>query len=231
MLSRERFEVQIGAIFVITIVLLVIGVIWAKRFKPGGADITVLVSFESVGGLLKGDNVFVSGVQLGSVRRIQLRERDVLVTADIEQPVRLAEDYRIRVIMVNFTGEMGLLISPGQGTLLDTPLPVLTGEAPLEIAEFATPVMETIRSVRNAADTLSWALPQITHRAAHALDRLDTVLVELGRGVSTNRVALKRTLDELQMTAAVLVSIPLVVLFFVFQKRYIQGVVITGVKG
>lgn len=37
--------------------------------------------------------------------------------------------------------------------------------------------------------------------------------------------------DELQMAAALIVSIPLIVLFFVFQKQYIQGVVITGVKG
>ena len=33
------------------------------------------------------------------------------------------------------------------------------------------------------------------------------------------------------MAAALIVSIPLIVLFFVFQKYYIQGVVITGVKG
>jgi len=42
---------------------------------------------------------------------------------------------------------------------------------------------------------------------------------------------LKFPRDELQMAAALIVSIPLIVLFFVFQKQYIQGVVITGVKG
>jgi ABC-type glycerol-3-phosphate transport system permease component len=36
--------------------------------------------------------------------------------------------------------------------------------------------------------------------------------------------------DELTMAAAVIVSLPLVIVFFVFQKQYIQGVVITGVK-
>lgn len=37
--------------------------------------------------------------------------------------------------------------------------------------------------------------------------------------------------DELAMAASIIVSIPLVLLFFIFQKQYIQGVVITGVKG
>lgn len=37
--------------------------------------------------------------------------------------------------------------------------------------------------------------------------------------------------DELAMAASFLISIPLIILFFVFQKQYIQGVVITGVKG
>jgi multiple sugar transport system permease protein len=36
--------------------------------------------------------------------------------------------------------------------------------------------------------------------------------------------------DELTMAAAVIVSLPLVIVFFIFQKQYIQGVVITGVK-
>ena len=36
--------------------------------------------------------------------------------------------------------------------------------------------------------------------------------------------------DELSMAAAVIVSLPLVAMFFIFQKHYIQGVVITGVK-
>jgi ABC-type glycerol-3-phosphate transport system permease component len=37
--------------------------------------------------------------------------------------------------------------------------------------------------------------------------------------------------DELAMAASVLVALPLILLFFIFQKQYIQGVVITGVKG
>jgi ABC-type glycerol-3-phosphate transport system permease component len=36
--------------------------------------------------------------------------------------------------------------------------------------------------------------------------------------------------DELTMAAAVIVSLPLVIMFFIFQKQYIQGVVITGIK-
>jgi ABC-type glycerol-3-phosphate transport system permease component len=36
--------------------------------------------------------------------------------------------------------------------------------------------------------------------------------------------------DDLAMAAAVIVSLPLVIMFFIFQKQYIQGVVITGVK-
>ena len=36
--------------------------------------------------------------------------------------------------------------------------------------------------------------------------------------------------DELSMAAAVIVSLPLVIMFFIFQKHYIQGVVVTGIK-
>ena len=36
--------------------------------------------------------------------------------------------------------------------------------------------------------------------------------------------------DELTMAAALVISLPMVLVFFIFQKQYIQGVVITGVK-
>ena len=36
--------------------------------------------------------------------------------------------------------------------------------------------------------------------------------------------------DELSMAAAVIVSLPLVIMFFIFQRHYIQGVVVSGIK-
>lgn len=39
------------------------------------------------------------------------------------------------------------------------------------------------------------------------------------------------TRDELSMAFAVMGSLPIVILFFIFQRYYIQGIVITGVKG
>ena len=36
---------------------------------------------------------------------------------------------------------------------------------------------------------------------------------------------------DLLMAASVLASLPMAVLFFVFQRQFIQGIVITGVKG
>src|SRR5258708_15967846 len=37
--------------------------------------------------------------------------------------------------------------------------------------------------------------------------------------------------DELTMAASAIVTLPLVIVFFAFQRQFIQGVVITGVKG
>jgi multiple sugar transport system permease protein len=37
--------------------------------------------------------------------------------------------------------------------------------------------------------------------------------------------------DELTMASAAIVTLPPVILFFAFQRQFIQGVVITGVKG
>jgi ABC-type glycerol-3-phosphate transport system permease component len=60
------------------------------------------------------------------------------------------------------------------------------------------------------------------------LGNMATGMSALGTAVSLFGERFPR--DELTMAAAVIVSLPLVIMFFIFQKQYIQGVVITGVK-
>jgi len=60
------------------------------------------------------------------------------------------------------------------------------------------------------------------------LGNMATGMASLGQAFSLYGERFPR--DELTMAGAVIVSLPLVIMFFVFQKQYIQGVVITGVK-
>jgi len=202
MLRRERFELQVGIVFAATLVFLVVGLLWAKRFRPQKSEMVLTVGFPSVGGLSKGDEVLVSGLRVGFVSDVVLRERDVLVTAKLDRKIHLYDGYVIRVATLTFTGEMGLAVTPGAGEPLEEPLPELRGTAPFELSDVVEPGLGALASVTAAADTVSGALPYLVRRAGVTLDGLDAVLADLDRVVGGNQVAVRLTLDELRATIA-----------------------------
>jgi ABC-type glycerol-3-phosphate transport system permease component len=49
--------------------------------------------------------------------------------------------------------------------------------------------------------------------------------------VAQGSVAISRPQDHLLMGAAIMVALPCLILFFVAQKYFVQGIVTTGIKG
>jgi phospholipid/cholesterol/gamma-HCH transport system substrate-binding protein len=202
MLKRERHEIQVGTVFIATLIFLVIALLWAKRYRPQQSQMVIQASFPTVAGLGKGDEVLVAGLRMGIVTDLELRKGDVLVTATLNRRVQMYEGYELRVVALTFTGEMGLLINPGTGAPLREPLPELRGIPPLELSDVVEPGLQTLSSLRTVADTLTWALPVIVRRTSVTLDRLDRVLSEVEQGVTTDRTALRGSLTQLRATLA-----------------------------
>lgn len=200
MLKRERHEVQVGLVFIGTIILLILGLLWAKRYRPEQSAMAIHVSFPTVGGLGQGDEVLVAGLWMGTVSDLELREGDVLVTAKLTRKIQLREGYQMRIVTLTVTGEVGLAINPGVGEPLREPLPELKGTAPIELSDVAEPGLRTLASVQAAADTLARVLPLVARRTSATLDRLDSVLAEAEEGVTTNRIALRDALVQLRRT-------------------------------
>lgn len=198
MLSRERYELTVGIVFIVALSLLVSGLLWGKRFRPNQAEMELAALFTTVGGLGKGDEVLVSGMRLGKVKTIRLRPRDVMVELTLERDIPLYTGYRIRVTTLNFTGEMGVTIDPGEGEPLAEPYGILHGTAPLSLDEIVKPGIETLHSVRNVADTLATSLPPMIHSTREILARLDRTLAEVESGVALNKVALQQSLVQLR---------------------------------
>ncbi len=198
MLSRERYEIKVGLVFILTVTCLIAGLLWAKRIRPRQSEMQLVAVFSTVGGLGTGDEVLVNGLRLGKVEAIRLRQRDVLVTLTLDRRIPLYQGYNIRIVTLNFTGEMGVSIEPGAGEPLPEPYGVLRGTDPFSLEDVVQPGLETIRSVRSVAETLSISLPPLVHDARNVLNRLDSTLEEARSGVAVNKVALRRSLDDLQ---------------------------------
>lgn len=201
MLSRERFELQVGVIFVITLALLLVGVLWAKKYHPTPPAMTLSVRFPSVGGLIVGDDVYVNGVRFGRVSSIELRPHDAVANIQLDRQIQLYEGYSIHVTVRDITGGMGVNISPGSGNPLAEPYGVLDGNT-FDIARLIEPAVGAMSTIAALTDTLIAVLPPITKRIEHSLSTLDMVLASAGSDVSAVRKSLDETLTEMRGSVA-----------------------------
>ncbi len=197
MLSRERFELQVGVVFVVTLFLLLIGVLWAKKFNPAPPAMTISVQLPSVGGLTVGDDVFVNGVRFGRVKSIELRPRDVVASIQLDRPIQLFEGYSVHIAMRDITGGMAVNITPGDGEPFEPPYGVLRGDT-FDISRIVEPAIGAMSSIAALTDTLLAVLPPIARNIENSLDRLDTVLATAGSDVTNARESLDRTLTDVR---------------------------------
>lgn len=106
---------QVGLLFLIGVILLIILTIIISKseiFKP---SYKYKVIFDSASGLGKGDQVRVSGVNMGEVYSIKLLpDTKVKVVLKLREPIKLYEDYEIRAEESSLLG--GNFISINQGT-------------------------------------------------------------------------------------------------------------------
>ena len=200
MLSRERYEVAVGAVFLLVVIGLLGGLFWAKRYQPESSLMPVQASFPSVGGLREGDAVLVAGLRMGEVEEITLRDRDVLVSMALTRRVHLNDDYRVEIAALNLTGEMGVTIQPGSGRPLPDPTPVLQGTPPFSINSIVGPGIELMRSAQSISETLLVILPTLSARTSATLDRVDSLLALLGTDVRGATGDLSTTLREMRST-------------------------------
>ncbi len=91
------------------------------------------VLFEHIGTLKVQDPVFVRGMKVGSVQKLELREGGVMVTLRMETPVTLRENYDVHVGMTSVLGGSCLEIVEGTTGEIVPEDAVLDGTPPKDV--------------------------------------------------------------------------------------------------
>jgi phospholipid/cholesterol/gamma-HCH transport system substrate-binding protein len=114
MTGRRRSDVMVGAVVLLGIALVVVGVIWLKGSGFGREEHTVVARFREVGQLLKGSSVKLRGVPIGRVAGIALDPSGagVLVSMRIRSDVTLPEDPVVLLSPESMFGDWQAEIAP-----------------------------------------------------------------------------------------------------------------------
>jgi phospholipid/cholesterol/gamma-HCH transport system substrate-binding protein len=135
MANKPKGYIQeiLTGIFVLAVVLLLgyftIVISGNNLFQPKTEN-EYTVAFENVGALKIQDPVFVRGLKVGNVQKMELRQDGVLVTFRMDKSVALREDYRITVGQTSLLGGTCLEVMPGMSNTLLVPSTALVGEHP-----------------------------------------------------------------------------------------------------
>lgn len=129
MVTERSKHVEVGVLFIASIVALVTGVLWFKDFQFGKQRTQVTVQFPSTSGLVKGDAVEVQGVPSGQVSDIRFESGRALVILDLDKSAEVKEGTRFVIENVGIMGQKMVAVYPVEGNApLVDPNSVLIGQ-------------------------------------------------------------------------------------------------------
>lgn len=110
-----NIEIIVGLFMFLVLIALGVFTIVLSRQNFLKTKYPVHIIFEEVGGLREGDNVFLRGTQVGTVKSTYLVDHHVNVVAELDVPLELREGYRIEVVASSMLG--GKIMKVYEGSL------------------------------------------------------------------------------------------------------------------
>lgn len=113
-MSKYWYEVAVGVVFMAAMAILGFYTIFMmqKKFIAKNAY-TMTVNFKNVEGLKTGNDVRVTGVAAGEVKRIELQDYNVRVTLIMNKRFTMHENYEIVIVSDTALGGKSVSIHPG----------------------------------------------------------------------------------------------------------------------
>jgi phospholipid/cholesterol/gamma-HCH transport system substrate-binding protein len=116
MRSDRKTEIKVGITTIISLIVLIWIMAWAKNFQFISTDQKLDITFENVSGLELDDDVSVRGLRKGFVEDIFLDENNIVVKISIDESVDLRTDTQFWITSVDLMGAKKIEIIPGSST-------------------------------------------------------------------------------------------------------------------
>jgi phospholipid/cholesterol/gamma-HCH transport system substrate-binding protein len=157
-MTERRLHAQVGLLFLLSVTVLVLGILWFKEFQIRGRTFKQTIEFQTTSGLVKGDPVEVKGVPSGKVEDIKFEEGLALVTVQLEKKVKLHRDAQFSIESIGIMGQKMVSIFPGTrqtGELQSDAIPkgVYRGGT-TEIMNGVSDALEIFQRIASRVDTL-----------------------------------------------------------------------------
>lgn len=173
--------------------------VWGFFYLMGDPILTggdeVVVVMEDGAGLSRGDQVYLNGVQVGTVRRVNLNPSDgVTVRINVNDDLRLPADTRV-VVRNDVFGATTVELLPGRALVALEGGDTIQGITRQALPELATDLGDQARQVLASADSL------LSPNAVNDLKATASVLPEAARQLRAAFAELSAAASSLRRTA------------------------------
>jgi len=205
-MSDRKLELQVGVIFLLSVVVLVAGVLWFKNYHLGQKETEVTIEFPTTSGLVRGDLVEVQGVTSGEVAVIRFEGTRSLVTLKLNRGVILYPDSRFVIENVGIMGQKLVAIYPGTPTTaVDPATTVFHGEYQPGIPQLMSQLggtLEAFGRISNRLDAVIAAMPTDDQSIRRTFTNLNTITEESATFLRDSRAELSQSIRNLNRSMA-----------------------------
>jgi len=113
MRNERKTEIKVGITTILSLVVFIWIMAWAKNFQFISTDKVIDIAFENVSGLELDDDVSVRGLRKGFVKDIYLDRNNILIKISIDESVDLRTDTQFWLTSVDLMGAKKIDIIPG----------------------------------------------------------------------------------------------------------------------
>ncbi|MFH1943134.1 MAG: MlaD family protein [bacterium] len=198
-MGERKAEILVGVAVSAALLILVLSIIWGKGMNVFSGRVRLVVRFEDVGGLGKGDPVLIRGIQCGEIEHIVLEHDFVEVRMWIREDVTLYSDCRIVVESRELIGGKQVVIHPGTSLQFADMNGVFRGETKGDVGD----LFVNVEAVVARADSVLRQVEDFVrkNRLNKALESVEALTSQAQALVSENRKGLQLSVERLdQMT-------------------------------
>jgi phospholipid/cholesterol/gamma-HCH transport system substrate-binding protein len=114
MRNERKAEIKVGITTILSLIVFIWIMGWAKNFMRTSSDVEVNVMFENVSGLEVDDLVTVRGLKKGFVKDILLDNNILIVIISLDENVKLRKDAEFWLATVDLMGDKKIEVLPGR---------------------------------------------------------------------------------------------------------------------
>jgi phospholipid/cholesterol/gamma-HCH transport system substrate-binding protein len=197
MRRRKGSELATGALVLVAGAVAVWGYFWLTAQPLGRGGNHLVVQLADAGGLERGDRVRLAGVEVGTVRRVGLRDGAVLAEITVDRDLSLPRDSRASLQASGAFGGRYLALQPGKAAATLGRGDTLAARNTPTLAEtFATVGTQASEAFARASELLSPDHVAGLERGSKSLSRSVDELTALTITLRGTAVGLQRRLND-----------------------------------